>query len=587
MTCDDSRAQRFAKVWWGASLATLVGIGSSAELAAAPIVAADVQLPGPILIQQSGEPQGDVGPPAGTPSEPAAGPNKPDSFVELHEALTAARERLEELSRAAEAVAATGQLQQELAALRQQNEQLQAEVAAARAERAELEQAKQAAEAHAAELTKAVEQATARAQEVDQELVAVRWQNAQLNTSLAQARTARDQMEAEAEQTQEALRTRVEELESGSGQTTAELARLRAQVGASEQRVADAESARDEAQARLSEMRDSVEQGAQDKARLGDDLTRVEGELATAKEQLAAAGQERAQMAQRNAILEDEREQLRTRLAAATEQLERSQAANARLEGEAAKLREAAGAATDVARQNLIAVENRIKELNEALAAVGPAAGTLETDPALLPESGAATATGQAAVEAPAAAAAKVAAVAADQAAAPSGAETDLARIKSASALHQPDDGQAAVMLAGLPLEKRLHVQGLLADLDGELDERGLMTTVPGELLFAVDSDEVQAGAYDTLAKVAELIGTYDDRQVLIIGHSDAAGDAAYNQQLSERRAELVKHFLVDNFEIDGARVATEGLGERRPIASNATLQGRRANRRVEVLILN
>ena len=72
---------------------------------------------------------------------------------------------------------------------------------------------------------------------------------------------------------------------------------------------------------------------------------------------------------------------------------------------------------------------------------------------------------------------------------------------------------KAIRMLADLPLEKRLHVQGLLADLHSKLDERGLITTVPGELLFAVDSDEVQAGAYDTLAKVAELIGTYDDRQ--------------------------------------------------------------------------
>jgi outer membrane protein OmpA-like peptidoglycan-associated protein len=110
---------------------------------------------------------------------------------------------------------------------------------------------------------------------------------------------------------------------------------------------------------------------------------------------------------------------------------------------------------------------------------------------------------------------------------------------------------------------------------------------VPGELLFAVGSDEVEAGAYDTLAKVAELIGMYDDRQVLIIGHSDADGDAADNQQLSERRAELVKQLFVDDFELAADRLSTQGLGEARPIASNATPQGRRANRRVEVLILN
>jgi outer membrane protein OmpA-like peptidoglycan-associated protein len=142
-------------------------------------------------------------------------------------------------------------------------------------------------------------------------------------------------------------------------------------------------------------------------------------------------------------------------------------------------------------------------------------------------------------------------------------------------------------MVADLPLEKRLHVQGLLADLHSNLDQRGLTTTVPGELLFAMDSDEVQPGAYDTLAKVAELIGTYDDRKVLIIGHSDAMGDAAYNRQLSERRAELVKQFFIDNFELSADRLVTEGLAEVRPIASNTTPEGRRANRRVDVLILN
>jgi outer membrane protein OmpA-like peptidoglycan-associated protein len=145
----------------------------------------------------------------------------------------------------------------------------------------------------------------------------------------------------------------------------------------------------------------------------------------------------------------------------------------------------------------------------------------------------------------------------------------------------------AVLALADLPLQKRQRVQGLLADLNSKLDGRGLMTTVPGELLFAVGSDEVQAGAGDTLAKVAELIGMYDDRQVLIIGHSAARGDAARNRQLSERRAELVKRIFVDYFGLAADRLSTEGLGEARPIASNATPQGRSANRRVEILILN
>lgn len=111
--------------------------------------------------------------------------------------------------------------------------------------------------------------------------------------------------------------------------------------------------------------------------------------------------------------------------------------------------------------------------------------------------------------------------------------------------------------------------------------------TVPGGALFATNSDEVQAGAHDALAKVAELLNVYDDRRVLIVGHTDAIGEASYNKRLSERRADLVKQFFVDKFEIDGARLVTEGYGEDRPIASNDTPKGRQTNRRVEVVILN
>jgi outer membrane protein OmpA-like peptidoglycan-associated protein len=110
---------------------------------------------------------------------------------------------------------------------------------------------------------------------------------------------------------------------------------------------------------------------------------------------------------------------------------------------------------------------------------------------------------------------------------------------------------------------------------------------VPGGVLFTGDGEEIPDSAHDTLAKVAELIDMYDGREVRIVGHTDALGDSAYNKTLSERRAGLVKQFFVDRFDVEEARLAAEGMGEARPIASNATLEGRRANRRVEVLILD
>jgi outer membrane protein OmpA-like peptidoglycan-associated protein len=574
MTRDDSRARRIAKVSLGPALATLVG---TIELAAMPL-AAEVQLPGPTLIQQSPGPHEAAHQPAGAPRPPSADESKPASLIELREALTAAREGLDKLSRAADAVAATGQLQQELTALRQENQQLRLELEAARAERGELEKARQAAEAHAAELTKTVEQATVQALQMDEKLVAVavRWRNAQLNTSLSQAQTWGDQREAEARATQNALR--IAELERSAGQTSAETARLRKQMEASEQRIRSAESARTEAEARLSEMHNSLQRAEQDKARIGADLARVQGELAAAKEQVAAAGQEHAQIDQRTVALANERDDLRVRLADATARLGWSEAVKAQLESEVAELRAAAGTAADDARQNLIAVENRGQELNVALPAIGPAGGAAVT---------------------PVENVARVAAPSLDPE--PGSADADQERIKTASAMRGGDGegahldirgilgGRPAVfrMFADLPREKRLRVQRLLSELHSKVDERGLMTTVPGELLFALNSDEVHVGAYGMLVKLAELIGLYDNRQVLIVGHSDALGDAAHNRQLSERRAEVVKQFLVENFGFAADRLSTEGLGEAHPIASNETPDGRRANRRVEVLIQN
>jgi outer membrane protein OmpA-like peptidoglycan-associated protein len=96
----------------------------------------------------------------------------------------------------------------------------------------------------------------------------------------------------------------------------------------------------------------------------------------------------------------------------------------------------------------------------------------------------------------------------------------------------------------------------------------------------------VRSSAHDSLAKVAELIHLYQDQPVMIVGHTDAVGATEYNKTLSLRRASLVREFFIEHFDVEAARLATQGMGEQRPIASNATAAGRRANRRVEVLIL-
>jgi len=72
---------------------------------------------------------------------------------------------------------------------------------------------------------------------------------------------------------------------------------------------------------------------------------------------------------------------------------------------------------------------------------------------------------------------------------------------------------------------------------------------------------------------------------IIAVGHTDATGPDAYNQRLSERRAEAVKAYLVSKG-IDANRVYTEGKGESQPVADNATREGRAKNRRVEIEVV-
>jgi outer membrane protein OmpA-like peptidoglycan-associated protein len=534
-----------------------------------------------ILIQERPEivPGSASGPSA--PGETAPGGAAAGSFGELYEALAAARARLEELSAAAEAVAATGQLRQELAATKEENQKLVTEIEALRGGDQSAEQARQAAEARAVELSRALEEVTARARQIDEELIAARWQNAQLNTSLAQTRAARAETEAQARQTQDALSARIQALAADGERATAVLTRLREQMEESQQQLASAGRAQSEAERQLAEMRSQVQQA--DHA--GERLAAVEKELRAAREQADSARQDLSRSVRQAVALQTERDQLRTRLAGVSAQLERTEAANDQLQAQVGELREAAGTATDVARQNLIVVEQRIKELNAALGAITPAAGASESASPAGPSEVAATPPSSEAAPAPPAA--PVADRQEDAGTGASNTAADLEVIKAAGAQDTSDAEGSAALLANLSLEQRLHVQGLLSDLNGRIDEEGLKMVVPGGILFALNSEEVQDSAAETLAKVAELIDVYDNRKVRIVGYTDALGDAAYNRMLSARRAALVKQFFVDNFDVAEARLSTEGLGEARPIASNATLEGRRANRRVEVVILN
>ncbi|WP_324752390.1 OmpA family protein [Roseovarius sp. Pro17] len=112
-----------------------------------------------------------------------------------------------------------------------------------------------------------------------------------------------------------------------------------------------------------------------------------------------------------------------------------------------------------------------------------------------------------------------------------------------------------------------------------------LIVTLPQDILFAVDSARVNTALRGDLLTVADSLQNYPGSTVQVVGHTDNTGAAAYNQDLSERRANSVADVLMQGG-VGANRVRTFGRGEDQPIASNLTAQGKAQNRRVEIVIL-
>ncbi len=125
-------------------------------------------------------------------------------------------------------------------------------------------------------------------------------------------------------------------------------------------------------------------------------------------------------------------------------------------------------------------------------------------------------------------------------------------------------------------------------DLEGVQVERvgeGIKLTFDSGILFAVNKSELNAASKTNLTDLALILNKYDDTNILIEGHTDADGTEAYNQTLSEQRANSVKAFLVSQ-NVTPARQTTVGYGEAQPIADNDSSSGKAQNRRVEVAIM-
>jgi outer membrane protein OmpA-like peptidoglycan-associated protein len=100
-----------------------------------------------------------------------------------------------------------------------------------------------------------------------------------------------------------------------------------------------------------------------------------------------------------------------------------------------------------------------------------------------------------------------------------------------------------------------------------------------------IDKAEIRNKYYSHLKKVAEFLKKYPDTDAVIEGHTDSEGPYEYNLMLSQKRANSVRKYLIDQFDVPHWRLDAKGYGESRPIADNSTSAGRQSNRRVTAVI--
>jgi len=148
--------------------------------------------------------------------------------------------------------------------------------------------------------------------------------------------------------------------------------------------------------------------------------------------------------------------------------------------------------------------------------------------------------------------------------------------------------GATAGGLIGNQLDKQAaEIRAQLAN-DGitvKAEDGRLIVTLPEDITFETDSATVRPALRSDIGKVADNLVKYDKSDVQVIGHTDNRGEAAYNQALSERRANAVADILQARG-VSYARITTVGRGEDEPIASNLTPEGMAKNRRVEIIVI-
>ena len=118
-----------------------------------------------------------------------------------------------------------------------------------------------------------------------------------------------------------------------------------------------------------------------------------------------------------------------------------------------------------------------------------------------------------------------------------------------------------------------------------EVEEVAEAVRVELDVKFDFDKADVKQDSYSDIENLAEFMKQYPQTATTVEGHTDSVGNAAYNQKLSERRAAAVRDTLVNQYGVEADRVNAVGYGKDRPVADNATNEGRAINRRVEASV--
>ncbi|MDZ4787449.1 MAG: OmpA family protein [Blastochloris sp.] len=142
------------------------------------------------------------------------------------------------------------------------------------------------------------------------------------------------------------------------------------------------------------------------------------------------------------------------------------------------------------------------------------------------------------------------------------------------------------VQKAELALEiKKLELLKARRDLMVRETEAALAMELSGDVLFDVAKFEIKEMAEPTLRQVALLLGEYPKGSIVVTGYADSTGKAQDNLELSRKRAEAVKTYLLNKSNVSSERVIAKGVGETKPAASNTSMEGRQLNRRVEITL--